>query len=184
MHVQTHQSHKLKHKKHHAKKHHKKHHHQSESESDSSSSSSDSSSESESESEKKPSKTKKVQFPADEEDEDKEILKSIEFAEKALNQKMATPKVVKGESWQPVKYDVEDVQRMESNIVNKFVDKRPDYEWKYGMAEPAPNATATVFAKQTPLPNATAPAFAKQTPAPNATVVAQQAPVVNATTVA
>jgi len=123
-----------------------------------------------------------VQFPEDEEDEDKEILKSIEFAEKALNQKMATPKVVPGEKWQPVKYDVEDVQRLESNIVNKFVDKTPDYEWKYGMTEPAKNATAV--SQQTPVANVTAAALAKQTPAPNATVVAQQAPVPNATVVA
>jgi len=123
-----------------------------------------------------------VQFPEDEEDEDKEILKSIEFAEKALNQKMATPKVVPGEKWQPVKYDVEDVQRLESNIVNKFVDKTPDYEWKYGITEPAKKATAV--SQQTPVANVTAAALAKQTPAPNATVVAQQAPVPNATVVA
>ena len=112
-----------------------------------------------------------MQFPEDEEDEDKEILKSIEFAEKALNQKMATPKVVPGEKWQPVKYDVEDVQRLESNIVNKFVDKTPDYEWKYGMTEPAKKATAV--SQQTPVANVTAAALAKQTPVPNATVVAQ-----------
>lgn len=123
-----------------------------------------------------------MQFPEDEEDEDKEILKSIEFAEKALNQKMATPKVVPGEKWQPVKYDVEDVQRLESNIVNKFVDKTPDYEWKYGMTEPDKKATAV--SQQTPVHNVTAAALAKQTPAPNATVVAQQAPVPNATVVA
>lgn len=39
--------------------------------------------------------------------EDKEILDSIATAEKMLGAKMGTPKKVKGNSWEPVKYDVE-----------------------------------------------------------------------------
>ena len=42
-----------------------------------------------------------------EDHENSEILKSIEFAENQLHSKMNTPSVVKQESWKPVSYDVE-----------------------------------------------------------------------------
>jgi hypothetical protein len=51
-----------------------------------------------------------------EENEDKEILKSIEYAEKKLGSKMATPKVVKVDPHSPIKYDVESLsERVNSN---------------------------------------------------------------------
>jgi hypothetical protein len=44
-----------------------------------------------------------------EENEDKEIMKSIEYAEKKLKSKMSTPRVVKGAPYSPIHYDVENL---------------------------------------------------------------------------
>jgi hypothetical protein len=52
--------------------------------------------------------------------EDNEILDSIATAEKMLHTKMGTPQKVKGQSWEPVKYDVEQglVQKHNAPVAN------------------------------------------------------------------
>jgi len=43
----------------------------------------------------------------DDDSEDKEIMKSIAYAEAKLNTKMGTPVAMKEHSWSPTTYDVE-----------------------------------------------------------------------------
>lgn len=58
-----------------------------------------------------PSDEQKVQLKDFDDDEDKEILDSIKFAENKMGAKMGTPKALpKEHPYAPVKYDVEDVQ--------------------------------------------------------------------------
>lgn len=52
--------------------------------------------------------------------EDAEIMKSIQYAENALGQKMNTPKRVAQERWQPVKYDVEEIQ-IDHELINDMI---------------------------------------------------------------
>ena len=52
--------------------------------------------------------------------EDAEIMKSIQYAENALGQKMSTPQRVAQEGWKPVKYDVEEVQ-LDHDIINDMI---------------------------------------------------------------
>ena len=47
-------------------------------------------------------------------------MKSIQYAENALGQKMSTPKRVAQEGWKPVKYDVEEVQ-LDHDIINDMI---------------------------------------------------------------
>lgn len=48
------------------------------------------------------------------ESEDKEIMKSIAYAESKLGAKMQTPKRVETQKNQPVKYDVEDIAQIKT----------------------------------------------------------------------
>ena len=57
--------------------------------------------------------------------EDAEIMKSIAAAEKIHGHKMATPQKVAKESWQPVKYDVEDVQ-IGHGLIQGLIDSAND----------------------------------------------------------
>lgn len=43
----------------------------------------------------------------DEENEDKQIMESIKYAEKKLNQKMATPVKLASDGHSPIKYDTD-----------------------------------------------------------------------------
>lgn len=90
---------KKEHKKHHkhghkeAKKHHHKHHKHAD----------------DKEEDKKPDEKKSfVQLKDFDDDEDKDILESIKFAENKLGSKMGVPHALPKESWAPVKYDVEE----------------------------------------------------------------------------
>lgn len=55
--------------------------------------------------------------------EDAEILKSIQYAENALGQKMGTPQKVAQEGWHPVKYDCEEVQ-IDHDIINDIITNK------------------------------------------------------------
>jgi len=59
-----------------------------------------------------------------EESEDKEILKSIEYAEKKLGTQLSTPHKVKGDNpWSPVKYDIENVgTHIDAGSLNNVVN--------------------------------------------------------------
>lgn len=87
--------HKHRHHKHHKKHGHKHHHHHDDEEKD-----------------KKPDEKKSfLQLKDWDQDEDKEILESLKYAENKLGKKMATPHVLpKEHAFAPVKYDVEEMQ--------------------------------------------------------------------------
>jgi len=93
---------KKEHKKHHKHEHkagkeHKKHHHHHKHED-------------KKDVEKKPDDKKSfVQLKDFDDDDDKEIMESIKYAENKIGAKMGTPKAIAKEAWAPTKYDVEDV---------------------------------------------------------------------------
>jgi hypothetical protein len=73
----------------------------------------------------------------DGDDEDKEILKSIKYAEKQLNTTMKTPVAYKEHPWSPLKYDVENV-----NIKVESDEDAPRSEAKLQIIDVKPVALA------------------------------------------
>merc|ERR1711998_674836 len=75
------------------------------------------------EAEKKPDDKKSfVQLKDFDEDEDKEILESIKYAENKLGAKMGTPKALpKEHAHAPIKYDVETLTQKDTKYMHKAV---------------------------------------------------------------
>lgn len=62
-----------------------------------------------------------VQIKDWDQDEDKEILESIKYAENKLGAKMGTPKTMpKEHAFAPVKYDVEELSQKDQKNINKI----------------------------------------------------------------
>jgi hypothetical protein len=121
--------HAKKHEKKHKKKHHKKRHHESDSESD------DEQKAPKKKSKKHAGKNNLLQGGDDidsddifgeQESEDKEIMKSIAYAENKLNAKMGTPNKLPTGKNQPVRYDVEDIAQIKSEHLGNLSNEGQD----------------------------------------------------------
>ena len=70
----------------------------------------------------KPKDDTKIQLKDWDNDEDKEIMESIKYAENKLGKKMPTPKILpKEHAHAPIKYDIEEMSQKEVKATHKEI---------------------------------------------------------------